>query len=167
MNSRDAAYDEEEQLRRAIEASKEDAIPEEPAMMVRRPKRGREESDECAIDLTMPANGLGSNPIYRKLESSKRQRTRSKSASPDGDTPRFVSREGSDEEASVRNGSSKKARNAARNQRDQKEKTERNERREEQERKRAEAASKRKGRAERRRADGICPPACFSGELDV
>lgn len=46
MNSRDAAYDEEEQLRRAIEASKEDAIPEITEPPPRRPKRGRDDSEE-------------------------------------------------------------------------------------------------------------------------
>jgi hypothetical protein len=46
MNSRDAAYDEEEQLRRAIEASKEEKLPEEADLANRRPKRGREESEE-------------------------------------------------------------------------------------------------------------------------
>lgn len=49
MNSRDAAYDEEEQLRRAIEASKEDAIPEELEGLGRRPKRGRDEEEECVV----------------------------------------------------------------------------------------------------------------------
>lgn len=48
MNSRDAAYDEEEQLRRAIEASKEDTLPEEGDAITRRPKRGREDSEEYA-----------------------------------------------------------------------------------------------------------------------
>jgi hypothetical protein len=46
MNSRDAAYDEEEQLRRAIEASKGEKDTEEPDLVTRRPKRGREESEE-------------------------------------------------------------------------------------------------------------------------
>lgn len=50
MNSRDAAYDEEEQLRRAIEASKEDASPDgQEAVTIsvtRRTKRGRSESEE-------------------------------------------------------------------------------------------------------------------------
>lgn len=50
MNSRDAAYDEEEQLRRAIEASKEDASPDGQEVMTtsltRRTKRGRSESEE-------------------------------------------------------------------------------------------------------------------------
>ena len=51
MNSRDAAYDEEEQLRRAIEASKEDAIPEEnESVATRRPKRGRDDSEECVLN---------------------------------------------------------------------------------------------------------------------
>lgn len=135
MNSRDAAYDEEEQLRRAIEASKEDAIPEVAEPPTRRPKRGRDDSEE-------------------KVEGIKRQRTNSKSPSPKIERPQSVPPEESDDESAVRNGSSKKSRNAARNQR---ERAERDERREEQERKRAEAANKRKGRAERRRADDSDP----------
>lgn len=45
MNSRDAAYDEEEQLRRAIEESKEDtkSLPDDPAP--RPAKRSRSESE--------------------------------------------------------------------------------------------------------------------------
>ncbi|KAI0884005.1 uncharacterized protein GGS22DRAFT_28766 [Annulohypoxylon maeteangense] len=135
MNSRDAAYDEEEQLRRAIEASKEDAIPETAEPPVRRPKRGRDDSEE-------------------KVEGIKRQRTNSKSPSPKTERPQSIPPEESEDESAIRNGSSKKSRNAARNQR---EKAERDERREEQERKRAEAANKRKGRAERRRADDSDP----------
>jgi len=46
MNSRDAAYDEEEQLRRAIEASKEDALPEQEEGAPRRAKRSRSDSEE-------------------------------------------------------------------------------------------------------------------------
>ncbi|OTA61494.1 hypothetical protein K449DRAFT_405965 [Hypoxylon sp. EC38] len=132
MNSRDAAYDEEEQLRRAIEASKEDAIPELTEAPPRRPKRGRDDSEE-------------------KVEGIKRQRTNSKSPSPKTERPQSPPPEESEDESTLRNGLSKKSRNAARNQR---EKAERDERREEQERKRADAANKRKGRAERRRADG-------------
>ncbi|KAI2619627.1 hypothetical protein GGR54DRAFT_121067 [Hypoxylon sp. NC1633] len=135
MNSRDAAYDEEEQLRRAIEASKEDAIPEVPEPAPRRPKRGRDDSEE-------------------KVEAVKRQRTNSKSPTPNIERPQSAPPEESDDELAMRNGTSKKSRNAARNQR---EKAERDERREEQERKRAEAANKRKGRAERRRADDSDP----------
>ncbi|KAF2969082.1 hypothetical protein GQX73_g4462 [Xylaria multiplex] len=137
MNSRDAAYDEEEQLRRAIEASKEETIPEEADLASRRPKRGREESEE-------------------KVENIKRQRTNSKSPSPAPEKPNANAHalDESDDELALRNGHSKKSRNAVRNQR---ERAEREERREEQERKRAEAASKRKGRAERRRADDSDP----------
>ncbi|KAI3328453.1 hypothetical protein F4824DRAFT_410513 [Ustulina deusta] len=135
MNSRDAAYDEEEQLRRAIEASKEDTSLEEADLANRRPKRGREESEE-------------------KAENVKRQRTNSKSPSPAPEKPTTNALDESDDELALRNGHSKKSRNAVRNQR---ERAEREERREEQERKRAEAASKRKGRAERRRADDSDP----------
>lgn len=45
MNSREAAYDEAEALRRAIEASKEEAHLE-PEGVPRRPKRGRSDSEE-------------------------------------------------------------------------------------------------------------------------
>ncbi|KAI1504924.1 hypothetical protein F5X99DRAFT_331334 [Biscogniauxia marginata] len=151
MNSRDAAYDEEEQLRRAIEASKEDAIPEEQEA-TRRTKRGRDDSEEYASDAIMFA--VGPNSPYRKPENIKRQRTNSKSPSPVIEKPQSINQDESEDESALRNGSSKKSRNAARNQR---EKAERDERREEQERKRAEAASKRKGRAERRRADDSDP----------
>ncbi|GAW19625.1 hypothetical protein ANO14919_091130 [Xylariales sp. No.14919] len=135
MNSRDAAYDEEEQLRRAIEASREETIPEDGELASRRPKRGREESEE-------------------KVENVKRQRTNSKSPSPSPEKLNTNTLDDSDDELALRNGHSKKSRNAVRNQR---ERAEREERREEQERKRAEAASKRKGRAERRRADDSDP----------
>ncbi|KAK6198377.1 hypothetical protein LQW54_010339 [Pestalotiopsis sp. IQ-011] len=130
MNSRDAAYD-EEQLRRAIEISQNDTITEEAdGTQIRRPKRIRDDDDE--------------SPEI------KRQRTNSKSLSPDDVA--IASREESEDDSNPRNGALKKSsRNAARTQR---EKTEREERREEVERKRAEAANKRKGRAERRRADG-------------
>ncbi|XDG07431.1 hypothetical protein ABKA04_007046 [Annulohypoxylon sp. FPYF3050] len=150
MNSRDAAYDEEEQLRRAIEASKEDAIPEVAEPSTRRPKRGRDDSEEYAPDSNNKPHNTDSQ-AYRKVEGIKRQRTNSKSPSPKIERPQSIPPEESDDESAVRNGSSKKSRNAARNQR---ERAERDERREEQERKRAEAANKRKGRAERRRADG-------------
>lgn len=46
MNSRDAAYDEEEQLRRAIEASKEETIHDSTEPGSRRSKRGRSNSEE-------------------------------------------------------------------------------------------------------------------------
>jgi hypothetical protein len=154
MNSRDAAYDEEEQLRRAIEASKEETITEENDGPSRRPKRIRDDDEEFVLpkDCCPPeGNRVTDVQIHRQLEF-KRQRTASKSPSPSGDQALMASREDSDDDISLRNGSSKKSsRNAARTHR---ERTERDERREEQERKRAEAASKRKGRAERRRADG-------------
>lgn len=93
----------------------------------------------------------------------KRQRTNSKSPSPDDVA--IASREESEDESNPRNGALKKSsRNAARTQR---EKTEREERREEVERKRAEAANKRKGRAERRRADGNSMPLPGQGDVSA
>jgi hypothetical protein len=44
MNSRDAAYDEEEQLRRAIEESKEETNPTSEEIASRRGKRSRSDS---------------------------------------------------------------------------------------------------------------------------
>lgn len=155
MNSRDAAYDEEEQLRRAIEASKEDTITEEFEPPSRRPKRGRDDEEECVLAPSFWTRVRMTDLVVCRHPESliKRQRTNSKSPTPLTDQVPLASREDSDDEATVPNGLSRKSssRNTARTQR---ERTERDERREEQERKRAEAASKRKGRAERRRAEG-------------
>lgn len=48
MNSRDAAYD-DEQLRRAIEASKEENVHDTVELATRRAKRGRSDSEECVL----------------------------------------------------------------------------------------------------------------------
>ncbi|RDW62307.1 FYVE zinc finger [Coleophoma cylindrospora] len=129
MNSRDAAYDEGEALRRAIEASKgENSGESNDGGTVRRGKRGRSDSEE-------------------KPEAPKRQRTTSQSPSPSGDQHHFASQAESEDGTTTRNGGAKKIRGAAaRNHREK-------EMREEKERIRLEAANKRKGRAERRRVD--------------
>ncbi|KAJ3498871.1 hypothetical protein NLG97_g785 [Lecanicillium saksenae] len=119
MNSRDAAYD-DEQLLRAIEASREEA-PQDGEAGSRRAKRGRSDSEE-------------------NHDSVKRQRTTSRSASPVAEAPVEPSRDESDDEASTRNGTKK-----SRSQRPAKETSEKDER----ERQRQEAANKRKNRAER------------------
>ncbi|KAK5990982.1 Putative histone deacetylase complex subunit cti6 [Cladobotryum mycophilum] len=128
MNSRDAAYD-DEQLRRAIEASKEETH-EGPENNGRRTKRGRSNSEENNTHV-------------------KRQRTSSRSASPAIDNTETLSREDSDEDTHARNGQKKPRQ--SRNQ----EKLEK----EEKERSRQEASTKRKGRAERRRTEGGGFPA--------
>lgn len=128
MNSRDRAY-EDEQLLRAIEASKEDAPLDAPESLVRRHKRTRSGSDENLFKI-------------------KRQRTSSQSASPPPETAEVLNRDESEEELHTRNGL-KKARNSNIT-RDKVEKEER-------ERQRQEAADKRKGRAERRRAEDSDP----------
>ncbi len=86
--------------------------------------------------------------MCRKQESAnaKRQRTSSRSASPTVD--KQLAGDESEDGASMQNGSSKKPRTMP--VRNQREKTEK----EEKERQKAEAANRRKGRAERRRADG-------------
>ncbi|KLU83402.1 hypothetical protein MAPG_02462 [Magnaporthiopsis poae ATCC 64411] len=129
LNSR-GVYDEEEELRRAIEASKEDAPPDEQdSAGSRRPKRGRSNSEE-------------------KPEATKRQRTGSISPSP----PDESAIQDDSDDAPVRNGSTKnKARIAV--VRSQREKTEKEER----EKQKVEAANKRKSRAERRRAEDSDP----------
>ena len=53
LNSREAGYDEAEALRRAIEASKEDAIQEQSESGNRRPKRGRSDSQEYVGPLSL------------------------------------------------------------------------------------------------------------------
>ncbi|KAK3354740.1 hypothetical protein B0H65DRAFT_417120 [Neurospora tetraspora] len=128
MNSRGADYDEAEALRRAIEASKEDAAPEQPETTTRRTKRGRSDSEE------KPEN--------------KRQRTSSRSASPSLDK---TTEDSDDAGTTTRNGAKSRSRGGAAGRTLRTEKTTE---REERERQRAEAANKRKGRAERRRADG-------------
>ncbi|KAL1838689.1 hypothetical protein VTJ49DRAFT_2415 [Mycothermus thermophilus] len=132
LNSREAGYDEAEALRRAIEASKEDALPAD-QQENRRPKRGRSDSQE-------------------KSDNAKRQKTSSRSASPVSDKNADDSDDG---RAIGRNGTRAKSRNAvsARNNRT----TEKPSEKEERERQRADAANKRKGRADRRRADDSDP----------
>ncbi|KAF8862641.1 hypothetical protein BDZ45DRAFT_738964 [Acephala macrosclerotiorum] len=133
MNSRDAAYDEEEQLRRAIEASKGEKSGESTdGGTTRRGKRGRSESEE-------------------KPEGPKRQRTASASPSPPRELQRLESQADSDDGTNGRISTAKKIRGAAA--RNHKEK----EAREERERARKEAAQKRMGRAERRRVDDSDP----------
>ncbi|KAI9648991.1 Histone deacetylase complex subunit [Ciborinia camelliae] len=141
MNSRDAAYDaaaEAEQIRQAIAASVAENNTESVDGRSRKAKRGRSDSEE-------------------KPEGPKRQRTDSASPTPEDDekpqeTPqRSVSQAESEDSATLtngRNGGPKKFRGAAaKNHREK-------ELREERERSRLEAATKRKGRAERRRIEG-------------
>lgn len=147
MNSRDAAYD-DEQLRRAIEASKEEGGREVLDLLTRRAKRGRSHSEEWVDSIVKVLHWLSHsiNVLYRNNNVRvKRQRTRSQSASPPVEKPENVDGDASDDEVEARTGSKKSKTN--RHQRDKSEK-------EEKDRQRQEAASKRRGRAERRRADG-------------
>ncbi|KJZ75956.1 hypothetical protein HIM_04780 [Hirsutella minnesotensis 3608] len=127
MNSRDAAYD-DELLRRVIEASKEDVVHDAVDGTVRRVKRGRSNSEENSAN-------------------AKRQRTGSRSASPPPKQPEANGVEASDDDAGNRNGVKR-----VKNNRFEHDKSEKEEK-EQKERQRQEAANKRKGRAERRRAE--------------
>lgn len=131
MNSREAGYDEDEALRKAIEASKEEATsgPEVP----RRPKRGRSDSEE-------------------KQDTAKRQRTSSRSVSP----PPDKADESDDAISGGRNATSKSKTRGGKNVPFRRGETKPTTK-EEKERQRVEAANKRKGRAERRRADDSDP----------
>jgi hypothetical protein len=143
MNSRDAAYDEEEQLRRAIQASKEQNSPEIGDPPSRRPKRGRSDSDESVFH-ARPKLPESDSLASRDASNLKRQRTSSPSLSPP--TSKTMADDDTDDDGALRNGP-KKNRSA----RTHREKSEREDR----ERSRAENASKRKGRADRRRAEGL------------
>ncbi|KAJ6443939.1 PHD-finger domain-containing protein [Purpureocillium lavendulum] len=142
MNSRDAAYD-DELLRRVIEASKEDVVHDTSDTASRRAKRGRSDSEELVSHTSQPIDdGLTS---HRNGTVAKRQRTGSRSVSPPAEQhPDANGADASDEDSSTRNGAKK-----SRNNRIPREKLEK----EDKEQLRQEAASKRKGRAERRRAE--------------
>ncbi|KAI9879247.1 MAG: hypothetical protein M1830_009107 [Pleopsidium flavum] len=138
MNSRDAAYDEEEQLRIAIEESKGEGKEESGE---RRGKRGRSDSEDTRQD-------------------AKRQRTTSGSPSnPSNPNTNSTSQRGNSDDGSPSNkeigsGVPKKIKGAAaRNHRE----NDIRDREAEREKARADAAGRRKGRAERRRGDDSDP----------
>ncbi|RAK98853.1 putative transcriptional regulator (Cti6) [Aspergillus ibericus CBS 121593] len=130
MNSRDAAYDEEEQLRRAIEESKEETKPAADDIVARRPKRSRSDSEA-------------------HKQATKRQRTSSPS-------PGAVSKSNpasqpvSEDESKTKPATNgvRRQRAASRGQRDKETKDP-----EEPEVELPEAANRRKGRSERQKGD--------------
>lgn len=156
MNSRDRAY-EDEQLLRAIEASKEDAPPEVVESIARRTKRGRSDSEESVAVVSQQSDDKLMSS--RNTINVKRQRTSSQSASPASEPVVTPSLDGSDDEP-LGLSALKKARNA----KSLKEKTEKNEK-DEKERPRQETTHKRKVRAERRRVEGtfFLPSKLFQG----
>ncbi|KAL7787073.1 hypothetical protein V8C37DRAFT_390918 [Trichoderma ceciliae] len=123
MNSRDAAYD-DEQLRRAIEASKEEVTQDGTDNVNRRTKRGRSNSEENHVIV-------------------KRQRTNSQSTSPPPKPMEAISLENTDDESNGRNGLKRPRTYKGVEKLD----------REEKDRPRQETISKRKGRADRRRTE--------------
>ncbi|KAK2756577.1 hypothetical protein FQN54_005470 [Arachnomyces sp. PD_36] len=132
MNSRDAAYDEEEQIRRAIEESRDDNKTSPEENVTRRGKRSRSDSE---------AN----------KQAAKRPRTSSPSPSSLSKQSNSVSQPDSDDETKSKAsaGNSKKPRGAAaRNQKETREIEK------EQEKERPDTTGRRKGN---RRRDGMCP----------
>lgn len=128
MNSRDAAYDEEEQIRRAIAASRDVRTVENVDGCMKRGKRGRSESEE-------------------KLQGSKRRRTKSASSSSSQEFNQISPQQESDDGGNGRTTSCKKTRSSG--SKTPKEKDLKDER----EKSRCDAIAKRNGRAERRRVD--------------
>lgn len=160
MNSRDAAYDEGEQIRRAIEESKKEGDAPGTSVSTRRGKRSRSESEQYVLPLRLRfLEVVKLFPVListNRHEDTKRQRISSDSTSSPSDSKTLHPNAESDEEADqtlkVAGGSHKTIRGAVtRNNRDK----EIRDREEKRERERADAAGRRKGRAERRRVDGI------------
>ncbi|KAB8233114.1 hypothetical protein ETB97_008025 [Aspergillus alliaceus] len=132
MNSRDAAYDEEELIRRAIEESKEETKPASDEAAARRGKRSRSDSEA-------------------HKQATKRQRTSSPSP---GATSNKQSNPPSqpasdDDKAKAATNGTRRQRAASRSQRDKEIKDV-----EEPEPEQAEATNRRKGRPDRRKGDG-------------
>lgn len=152
MNSRDAAYDEGEQMRRAIEASKkENGGSGSVEGTTRRGKRGRSDSEE-SVPTPQPGFDIFLRNFVRKQhESTKRQRTQSNSPPASQDAALPASQNDSDDALPTRNSSGKRIRGAAKRNHLEKEQ------REEVKRQRLEQQSKRENRAQRRRVDGISP----------
>lgn len=144
MNSRDAAYDEDEMLRRAIEESRETGS---------LGKRTRDESEEYALRCCSRTDVIADHHVSIKA-TAKRRRTSSDSASPSKATPspsQVVSEDDSSKPITNGNNGVKKTRGAAaRNHREK----EHRDRQKELAAHRAEAANKRNARSERRRGDG-------------
>lgn len=143
MNSR-AAYEEDEMLRKVLEESRADGIPVVSEGSFRKGKRGRDESDEYAV--LFQAVGFPADVITSSRSDTKRLRT-------DSNSPIPTSKEGSpmsfsDLDGQRGHGRKKQAIRgaAARSQRDKELRDRENDR--------AEAAQKRKGRADRRRGEG-------------
>lgn len=147
MNSRDAAYD-DEQLRRAIEASREETVQDSIETGTRRTKRGRSDSEELVKEVL--DRDRSKLTICSNVTSVKRQRTSSLSATPPPEVIEPPSRDESEDETSARNGAKR-----ARNGRSQREKSAK----EDKEHHKQETANKRKSRAERRRADADGTPS--------
>ncbi|KAF7592621.1 hypothetical protein BBP40_012643 [Aspergillus hancockii] len=132
MNSRDAAYDEEEQLRRAIEESKEETLPASEETASRRGKRSRSDSEAHKQTTKRPRT---SSPSPSAV-SNKQSNSTSQPAS-------------EDEKAKAVTNGTRRQRAASRGQRDKETKDA-----EEPEAEQPEIMNRRKGRPERRKGDG-------------
>ena len=141
MNSR-AAYDEDEVLKKVLEESKHDGAP--PSENGTRKKRSRDDSEEWVL-LAACSLEVGADKLCARTKPEvKRQRTSSRSPS---NSPVLESEDDSTKASAPK----QKPRGAAA--RSQREKEQREKEREQE---RTEAANRRKGRAERRKADGMC-----------
>lgn len=158
MNSRDAAYDEEEQLRRALAESKGDNNSVQDDNGSRKGKRTRSDEELYVLrSFVQPLDEVDSTPVadktrtYRGKQATKRQRTGSLSSS--SVSKPSNSRPASEDEAKPKtngNGNSKKTRaTATRNQRDRDNHVEK-----EPEEETAPEPVRRKGRSNQRKGEG-------------
>jgi hypothetical protein len=150
MNSR-AAYDEDEVLRKVLEESKHEGGGTQSENGTRK-KRSRDDSEEYVL-FAFSKSSLGclaDTVCHRIKQESKRQRTSSRSPS---NSPVLES----EDETPQNNAAKQKPRGAAARSQREKEIREK-----ERERERAEAANRRKGRAERRKAEGKITKTCIA-----
>ncbi|KAI9814330.1 MAG: hypothetical protein M1832_005910 [Thelocarpon impressellum] len=158
MNSRDAAYDENEQFRRAVEASRSEtaarvAAKEEAGS--RKGKRSRGDSEEWVPSFATSGMADAWGVDRTRQDSVKRRRTSSVTPSSPSNAithPTSLAAESDDDDGKGSINGVKKIRGAAARNHREKELRDRYK-----ERERADAAGRRKGRAERRRGDESDP----------
>lgn len=166
MNSREAAYDEEEQLRRAIEESKEETKINPDDLASRRGKRSRSDSEAYVLALWLAiSNEEAPTPVSHPMmvanllysyshdkQVTKRQRTGSPSPTTAAKRSNPASDSGSEDETSLKavvNGLKRSQRTTVRDQRDKDTKEV-----DATEAEHADPSGRRKGRSDRRKGEG-------------
>ena len=160
MNSR-IAWDEEEALRKALEESKSNGSSMAIESGSRKGKRVRDSSDESVPTRSRTSHARSRPPLTSATSSeehnAKRRRTETASVSPDAGGA-SAGNDSEPENAKTRSkaSSGRKAQEAATRTQQVAERLRREKEKEQRDQVRADAAGKRKGRADRRRGDGEC-----------